>query len=120
MVVPARFAIACALIACHGSDATTASAPRDVPAVPHVITAPHSGSIRSLAVTDAGDAALTADTFDELRFWPTLDGSREPVVVRGSAARELALGRDGDGFVAAILDDARRMELIRLGPDGAV
>src|SRR5205814_1864529 len=66
------------------------------------IVAPHSGAIRLIAATDAGDAALTADDLDELRLWSTLDGRHEPVVVRGPVARQLALGRDGDGFLAAI------------------
>src|SRR5439155_1745271 len=90
-------AITVVLVGCHGRDVPTGSAPRDAaPDVPRVITAPHSGTIRLLAVTDAGDAALTADTFEELRLWPRLDGTREPVGVRGNFALA-AIDEHGSG-----------------------
>src|SRR5262245_60147358 len=57
------------------------------------ITAPHGSRIVNVAVADTGDAALTADVLGELRLWPTLDGTREPVVVRGPRARQLAIAR---------------------------
>jgi hypothetical protein len=87
-------------------------------APPH--TAPHGAEIERIAVTEAGDAALTIDRFDGIRLWPTLDGTREPVVVHGVVARQLALARDGDGFVGGLLDQAGGLEILRLAADGAV
>src|SRR4051812_27875927 len=46
--------------------------------------APHGAAISQVALTDAGDAALTLDEVDHLRLWPTLDGKHEPVIVRAS------------------------------------
>jgi hypothetical protein len=82
------------------------------------VIAPHETAIDLIAVTSAGDAALTADTRDGIRLWPTLDGTREPVVVRLAAPRELALGRDAHGFIAASLDDAGGIALARLDREG--
>ncbi len=85
-----------------------------------VHAAPHGASIRLVALTDAGDAALTADVLGLIRLWPALDGSREPIVVRAGPVRQLALGRDGGELVAALLDPAGGVELLRFGPGGGV
>jgi hypothetical protein len=84
------------------------------------VIAPQGGTIRLVAVADTGDAALTVDNFDQIRLWPTLDGKREPVVVRAGRARQLALGRDADGFLATVLDVAGGLELVRLDRSGAL
>jgi hypothetical protein len=63
---------------------------------PPALVAPHSGGIQLVALIDTGDAALTVDDFDQLRLWPSLDGNREPIVVRAAAPKQIALGRDGD------------------------
>jgi hypothetical protein len=97
--------------ACSGRDpvplhppAVVASPIAEV-AITAAVPAPHGGRIDLVAITDRGDAALTSDSFSELRLWPTLDGSKEPIVVHGPRAMQLALGRDGDRLCAAILDD---------------
>jgi len=110
-----------ALVGCHDADAP-APAPVVTPAQPRdpVLRAPHSRVIRLVAIADGGDAALSADDGDELRLWPSLDGKHEPVVVPGRAGRQIALGRVGDGFVAALLDASGGAEVIALGPDGAL
>lgn len=82
--------------------------------------APHEALIDLITVTGAGDAALTADERNGIRLWPTLDGTREPVVVRLVAPRELALGRDAHGFIAASLDDAGGIALVRLDREGGL
>ncbi|HEX4418871.1 MAG TPA: hypothetical protein VH165_13260, partial [Kofleriaceae bacterium] len=84
------------------------------------VGAPHGGRIVRIALTDRGDAALTLDSFFELRLWPTLDGSREPVIVHGPRAMQLALGRDGDRLYAALLDEAGNVALLVFDPRGGL
>src|SRR5689334_14661163 len=60
-----------------GSPPTVApEAPPEAPAEPArpVTRAPHGAPIELLAVTEAGDAAISADTRHGLRLWPSLDG----------------------------------------------
>jgi hypothetical protein len=85
-----------------------------------LVTAPHTGPIATVAVADHADAAITADETGELRFWPALDGTREPVVIRGRAASDLALARDHDGHLAAVLDAAGGLELLHIAATGAL
>jgi hypothetical protein len=84
------------------------------------LAAPHQSSVRLIAVTEAGDAALTVDGAFSVRLWPTLDGTREPVIVRAAAADQIALGRDPDGLYAAALDRVGGLELLRFADDGSV
>ena len=83
-------------------------------------TGMHGSAIDVLAITDAGDAAVTADGEGALRLWLTLDGTREPVGVPGAPPHALDLARDGDGFLIANHDEARGLELVRLDARGAV
>lgn len=85
-----------------------------------VIASPHGAEIALVAITDDARAALTSDDGGGLRFWPSLDGTREPVVVRGHAPSDLVLVRAPDGFLAALLDAAKGIELLALAPDGAL
>lgn len=80
--------------------------------------APHSGGISLAAVADRGTAAITGDDLGQLRLWPTLDGTREPVVVRGTVGSQIALAPDGAGWLVALLDAVGGIELIRLSLDG--
>jgi PQQ-like domain len=85
-----------------------------------VTRAPHGAAIDLLAVTEAGDAAISADTQHGLRLWPSLDGKREPVVVRGAPPRQLAIARHAAGFVVALLDHAGGGEILDLDRDGGL
>jgi hypothetical protein len=116
------------LVACNSGSAEpvrpVAVAPIAAPprpaAPPPPLTAAHAGEIIALAVTPDGGAAASADRLGGLRLWPTLDGSREPVVIRGRAARSITLGRDGDGFAIGLLDAAGGVRLVRTTANGAV
>ena len=85
---------------------------------PSVQGAPHAGSIREVSVTDEGDAALTIDDAGTVRLWPTLDGTREPIPVIVPATAQGALVRDGDGWLAGLLDDAGSAHLLRFARGG--
>ncbi len=89
-------------------------------AVPETLprVGPHSGAIERIAITDDGGAAYTIDTFGQARLWLSLDGTREPVVVRGGRAARVTLGRTDEGFVAALLDEAHGIELVRFDREG--
>ncbi len=119
-LVPVLLAIGCS----HDveRDAVTAPARPAVlaAAAPAAHGAPHAGSIREVSVTDAGDAALTIDDAGTIRLWPTLDGTREPIPVVAPAAARAALVRDGDGLVAALLDDAGSAHLLRFARGGVL
>jgi hypothetical protein len=81
---------------------------------------PSGGEITDLAVTERGDAALTIDALGDLRLWPALDGTTEPVPVTAAAGREVALARTAEGLVATILDGAGTATVLAFAPDGTV
>ena len=82
------------------------------------IEAPTGGTIRIVAATPDGGAVLTADDLHEVRLWPALDGSQEPRIVELPEPHELALGRRGDGYTAAVLDAAGGLYLASLDAQG--
>src|SRR5215510_5560964 len=108
-------------VAAVTASAVTATATASASASP--IPAVQGETISLLAVTDDARAAVTADFGGALRLWPTLDGKREPVVLVGARARELAIARDGDGdgadLVVADLDAAGHLEILRTDALGA-
>ncbi len=77
------------------------------------------GEIEALAVTEDGAAAVTSDAGGGIRIWPTLDGTREPVVVLAARAASLALVRDRAELVIADLDPAGALEVVRTSATGA-
>jgi hypothetical protein len=87
--------------------------------VPPVV-APHGAPVAAVVVADGGGAALSLDASDEVRLWPALDGTREPIVVRVAAARQLALARVGGELVAAIADAAGGGQVLRFDAAGAL
>jgi hypothetical protein len=94
--------------------------PVDAGAPPRIVTATHSGQIANVAISDRADAAISSDENGELRFWPKLDGTREPVVIGGRVPVELALAREHDGHVAALLDSAGGIELLHIAENGGL
>jgi PQQ-like domain len=96
-------------------------APDAPPEAPRPVKhAPHGAAIALVAVTETGDAAITADTQHDLRLWPSLDGKHEPVVVRGASPRQLAIARHATGFVVALLDQAGGAEVLDLDREGGL
>jgi hypothetical protein len=81
---------------------------------------PHGGAIMQVALTDKGDAALTFDNTGGVRLWPALDGSRTPVPLSVVAPDQLALAHAGRDLLAAILDEAGSVRVMRLGRNGSV
>ena len=75
------------------------------------VEAPHAGAIVELAMTSDGTAAVTSDELGGIRLWPKLDGSLEPRVVELARPRVLALGKRGDRFVIAGIDDVGGLEV---------
>ncbi|MEO7733736.1 MAG: hypothetical protein ABIY55_22420 [Kofleriaceae bacterium] len=93
-------------------------APPEPRRTPPPLTAAHGAEIVTLATTTDGDAVVSADRLGGIRLWTTLDGTREPVVIRGAAARSIKLTRDGDGFVIGVLDAAGGVQVIRASAMG--
>lgn len=54
-------------------------------------SAPHGSEIIALGTTVDGQAAATADRMGGIRLWTALDGTREPAVIQGTAAKSIAL-----------------------------
>lgn len=82
-------------------------------------TGAHGSEITGIAATPDGAAVVSVDRLGGIRLWPALDGTREPVVLRGAAARGLTIARDGDGFVVGMLDDAGGVRIVRTDALGA-
>ena len=78
----------------------------------HAIVAPPNETTRALAVLPDGTAAVSADVTGSVRLWPTLDGSREPVVVPMHRPVALAMMRSGANVEIAGLDGAGQLELV--------
>jgi len=118
----------CLLVAACGADSVSAPAPSppSIPTfpppklTPPPRSAPHGSDIVALGVTGDGRAVASADQLGGIRLWPALDGTREPVVIQGTAARSIALWRDGDGFALATLDAAGGAHVVRTTATGAV
>lgn len=113
------------LVACGGGSPATedrpvAISPKPTERVLEPITGAHGGVISAIAVTADGKAAVTADTTGGLRLWPTLDGTREPIVLHATAPSTLAIGREGQGFAIAVTDAADHVELVRVDSTGHV
>jgi hypothetical protein len=85
-----------------------------------VVNAMHSTAIESLAVTDDGTVAVSTDLRHSVRLWPTLDGTREPVVIGMRPPLGVAVARLGDELVIAGLDEAGQLELVRTTRAGEV
>lgn len=105
----------CLMLGCGGHEAKPPVPERPVarvhvPAKPRVVpgvtTAPHGSFIRELAVTDAGDAAVSVDEDDAVRLWPSLDGKHEPVVLSASSVARVAIATVKGGVAVAVLDRA--------------
>jgi hypothetical protein len=81
---------------------------------PRVIAAAHDEAIATFAATDDGGVAVSLDRRGGMRLWPSLDGTREPVIVRSEAvAEQVAIARDGDELVIAAVGPLGQIELIR-------
>lgn len=93
----------------------TPVAPVGRPAQP----AAHANAITLLATTTDARTAVTSDLSRLIRLWPTLDGTREPLVVTGPMPTALAVVRAGDGFAIAIQDTGGTLHVERLTADGA-
>ncbi len=108
------------LVGCAAEDVRVAGPTRVTPPPQHVVVAPHSGDVVMVAVTDDAGAALTVDDVDQLRLWPALDGTREPVVIEHGPVRQLALGRDGTTLIAVLVDLAGGADLIAFDDGGGI
>ncbi len=92
--------------------ATTVRRPEGLP--PGLITAAHDEAIATFAATDDGRVAVSLDRRGGMRLWPSLDGTREPVIVRGEAvAEQVAIARDEGELVIAAVGPLGQIELIR-------
>ena len=81
---------------------------------------PHGGPITLVAITEQGDAALSKDSFGELRLWPSLDGKRPPVPISGAGVDALALSYSGEDLLVALLDQAGSVRILRVAHDGTI
>jgi hypothetical protein len=84
------------------------------------LTGAHGAAIDMVAITDEGDAVVSQDANGGTRLWPTLDGTREPIVVRIATSRQLSIGRDDSGFVIASLDFGNGGEILHIASSGAM
>ena len=119
MTSNAALAFVC-LVACgHSGEEVAIATPARMPEriAPGV---PHGGVITHVAITEQGDAALSLDNLGELRLWPSLDGKRPPVPIAAAGVSEVGLGSTGGDLLAALLDQAGAVRLLRLGRDGTV
>ena len=68
-----------------------------VPVAPDPIVKgiPHGSQIIEVAVTDAGDAAISFDNQLGVRLWPSLDGTRPPIPLTVEAPRHLSIAKAG-------------------------
>ncbi|MFT3697555.1 MAG: hypothetical protein QM831_30710 [Kofleriaceae bacterium] len=88
-----------------------APAPKPKP-LPPIVTSVHGTLIDLVAASDDGTAALSRDKHGEVRLWPTLDGTREPIVVHApSPPVDLAIASMPAGYRAAFVDQSDTLSI---------
>jgi hypothetical protein len=108
------------LVGCSTRSAPDVAPPLPGPAEAAAVTAAHGTAIELVGVTDDGRAAVTQDALGATRLWPSLDGTREPIVLPLASATQLVIGSDPAGFAIAALDEGGGAQLLRVAPSGAV
>ena len=109
---PAPYALPTVLEMPKTDEQLTAASPRSVR------TGMHSFAIEQVAATEDGKHVVTVDGRGSARFWPTLDGTREPVIIELRARRSLAITRVNGDIAIAGLDEIGQLELLRLRSTG--
>lgn len=82
--------------------------------------AAHTSNIDQVALSDDGSVAATRDQTGSVRVWPSLDGSKEPIVVPERGAQMLSVEADGKGQVVALVDAANGGKIFKVSPAGQV
>jgi WD40 repeat protein len=85
---------------------------------PPVVHGVHAGDITKMSISADGKALLTLDTLGGVRFWPSLAGDVEPVVVHFSQPTQVTLGIRGDTYIAAALDSSGGVQIRRFSRHG--
>jgi hypothetical protein len=104
------------VVATHVTLISTAQPP---PAPTPPKTGMASGFISIVTGPEDASFVVTSDTGGGLRLWPTLDGSREPVII--PTLRRVGFVdaiHDGDGIAIAALDSLGQLEILRITRDG--
>ncbi len=118
-----RLATVLALVGCGSGSSTQTShveprvAPRKVAPV-HV--GQHAARIALVAATEDGTAAVSQDEEGGTRLWPSLDGTKEPVIVPVDRARDLAMTRTATGFAIVATDEAGGGQIVSLAASGGL
>jgi len=87
---------------------------------PLTVHAMHAARLRALAVTEDGALAVSADLHGSLRWWASLDGTREPLVLPVRAATALAIVHDSEGGAFAAIDEVGQVEVVRVSAAGEI
>lgn len=103
-----------------------ASAPIEPPAKPPVVEpehvapgVPHGGMITNVAITEAGDAAVSVDGMSGLRLWPSLDGKHEAIPFAATGVEQVAITHTGEDLLVGLLDQAGTVTIVRFSRAGA-
>ncbi|HEX7700351.1 MAG TPA: hypothetical protein VF403_06515, partial [Kofleriaceae bacterium] len=126
-----------AFVACATPPVVTVENSNDPPALPGPVLATHVTLLSTLpppsppktgmasgfisVVTGPEDASfvVTSDSGGGLRLWPTLDGSREPLIIPTlRRVGSVDAIHDGDGIAVAVLDSLGQLEILRIAPEG--
>ncbi|MEM6994736.1 MAG: hypothetical protein AAF721_29755 [Myxococcota bacterium] len=78
----------------------------------------HSANIDLVAADRKGSSAVTRDQIGGVRLWPTLDGSREPVIIPERGALSLSVERRGKSHTVALVDAAGGGKIFSVSKDG--
>jgi hypothetical protein len=80
----------------------------------------HGGFINTVAMAEESDVAVSVDALGEVRLWPTLDGTREPVELEMQAPRAIAIAHAANELAIASIDQAGNGHIGRYSRDGAL
>ena len=81
---------------------------------------PHSSNIDMVALSRDGDMALSRDSLGGIRFWPTLDGKSEPMLMPIRGARQFALAKGKSGATIAAIDGVGSLHILAAKNDGSM
>ncbi len=81
---------------------------------------PHSNNIDLVVLSRDGDMALSRDSLGGVRFWPSIDGKSEPMLMPIRGARGLAVAKSKEGATIAAIDGVGALHILAAKADGSM
>jgi hypothetical protein len=81
---------------------------------------PHSNNIDMVVLSRDGKMALSRDSLGGVRFWPTVDGKAEPMLMPIRGSRRMSLAKSKTGATIAAIDGVGSLHVLAAKADGSM